>query len=118
MQLGQIIRSFGDETSAAEALIACGDIQLLASVDAMTRKFNESTGEYASGAVRRFANLASSEDWLGLMNVLERATDPGAECLTYMVGWSLRQDEAPPVSRADAASAHAGCTCGGSGGCT
>ena len=94
MQLGQIIRSFGDETSAAEALIACGDIQLLASVDAMTRKFNESTGEYASGAVRRFANLASSEDWLGLMSAIERTDDPARTVLVKMLRWALARDAA------------------------
>lgn len=118
MQLGEIIRGFNNEACAAEALVACGDIVLLARVDAMTARFGESVGEYASGAVRRFANLAGSEDWFGLMNVLERATDPGAGCLTYMVGWSLKQDEAPPASHADTDRMHAGCTCGGSGGCS
>lgn len=118
MQLGEIIRGFDDEARAAEALVACGDIVLLARVDAMTIRFGESVGEYASGAVRRFANLAGSEDWLGLMNILERTTDPGAGCLTYMVGWSLKQDEAPPAPPADINHAHAGCTCGGSGGCS
>jgi hypothetical protein len=118
MQLGEIIRDFNDEARAAEALVACGDIVLLVRVDAMTTRFGESVGEYASGAVRRFSNLAGSEDWLGLMNVLERADDPGAGCLTYMVGWSLKQDEASPASRVDTDHAHAGCTCGGNGGCS
>jgi hypothetical protein len=118
MQLGKIILGFDDEAHAAEALIACGDIVLLARVDAMTSRFGESVGEYASGAVRRFANLAASEDWLGLMNVLERSSDPGAGCLTYMVSWSLKQDEAPPAPHAGTSHAYAGCTCGGSGGCS
>lgn len=116
MQLGEIIRGFNDEARATEALIASGDIVLLARVNAMTSRFGESIGDYASGAVRRFANLASSEDWLGLMNVLERVSDPGTGCLTYMVGWSLKQDEASLAPHAD--HAHAGCTCGGSGGCS
>lgn len=118
MQLGEIIRGFDDEVHAAEALIACGDIVLLARVDAMTHRFGESVGEYASGAVRRFANLAGSEDWLGLMNALERTSDPGAGCLTYMIAWSLQQDEAPPASHNDMDHAHGECTCGGSGGCS
>ena len=75
-------------------------------------RFEETVGEYAAGAVRRFANLAASEDWLGLMNVIERADDPGIDCLTFMVKWSLRQDDAPP------APAHEGCTCVGNGGCS
>ena len=38
----------------------------------------------AAGAARRFANLASSEDWLALMNVIERADDPGVATLGHM----------------------------------
>jgi hypothetical protein len=111
MQLGEIIRSFGEEAPACEALLACNDIVLLARVGEAAERYQETTGEYAAGAVRRFANLAASEDWLGLMNVLERAADPGLGCLTYMVKWSLTRDEAPAVP-------HEGCTCGGNGGCS
>jgi hypothetical protein len=114
MQLGTLIRDFDDEARAAEALVACGDIVLLARVNAMTGRFDETLGEYASGAVRRFAGLAGSEDWLGLMNVLERASDPGAGCLVYMVDWSLKRDEATLAP----AEPHEGCTCGGHGGCS
>ena len=45
-------------------------------------------------------------------NPLALANDPGIDCLAYMVRWSLKQDEAPPVQ------AHQGCTCGGNGGCS
>jgi len=110
MQLGEIIRNFSDEARANEALLACGDLALMARVGEAAGHYDETVGEYASGAVRRFANFASSEDWLALMNAIERAEDPGFCCLNYMLNWSLRQDEAanaPP---------HAGC--GGSGGCT
>jgi hypothetical protein len=112
MQLGEIIRSFSEEGPAHEALLACEDIALFARIGEAANHFDETVGEYASGAVRRFANLAVSEDWLGLMNVVERASDPGLECLSYMVKWSLKQDETPPTP------AHSGCTCGGNGGCT
>lgn len=121
MQLGEVIRGFDDEAKAADALVACGDVALLARVDAMTERFGETVGEYASGAVRRFANLAESEDWLGLMNILERASDPGTGCLTYMVGWSLKHDDAMLTAAAspkESGPSHAGCTCGGSGGCS
>ncbi len=109
MQLGEIIRDFSDDGKAGEALLACDDLGLLAAMAAMAGRHDETAGEYASGAVRRFANLAANEDWLGLMNVIERAEDPGIDCLTYMIRWSLKQDEAAPA-------AHPGCTCGG-GGC-
>ncbi len=112
MQLGEIIRGFSEEAAASEALLACNDIVLFARVGEAAAHFDETVGEYAAGAVRRFANLAVSEDWLGLMNVVERADDPGIGCLTYMVNWSLKQDETPAVP------AHAGCTCEGGGGCS
>jgi hypothetical protein len=112
MQLGEIIRSFSEEVPANEALLACNDIVLFARVGEAASRYEETVGEYAAGAVRRFANLAVSEDWLGLMNVVERAKDPGIGCLTYMVNWSLKQDETAAVP------AHAGCTCGGEGGCS
>jgi hypothetical protein len=111
MQLGEIIRTFGEEARADEALLACNDIVLFARVGEAAGRYEETVGEYAAGAVRRFANLAGSEDWLGLMNVVERTDDPGIGCLLYMVNWSLKQDEAP------ATPSHAGCTCGG-GGCS
>ena len=77
MQLGEIITSFSEEAPANEALLACNDIVLFARVGEAAGRYDETVGEYAAGAVRRFANLAVSEDWLGLMNLIERAEDPG-----------------------------------------
>ena len=111
MQLGDIIRSFSEDGTASEALLG-NDIVLFARVGVAANRYEETIGEYASGAVKRFANLAESEDWLGLMNVVERTDDPGTGCLVYMVTWSLKKDETRE------APAHAGCTCGGGGGCS
>ncbi len=111
MQLGDIIRNLSDEAQASEALLSCNDIALVARVGVAAQRYEESVGDYAAGAVRRFANLAGSEDWLALMNVIERAQDPGLEVLAHMVDWSLRQDEASDKA------GHAGCGCGGHGGC-
>jgi hypothetical protein len=107
MQLGSIIREL--EGDAQAVLAATGDIILMARVNEMAGRFNEDPAEYATGAVRRFANLAGSEDWLALMNAVERAADPGVACLVQMIGWSLKQDAAP----APPAKPHAACTCGG-----
>ena len=111
MQLGEIIRTLSEDVAANEALLALNDIALFAQVRHAAEHFDETTGEYASGSVRRFANLASSEDWLALMNIIERARDPGTDCLSFMVKWSLKQDATPVKAP------HAGCTCGGEGSC-
>ena len=108
MQLGELIRGFSDETAAGEALLACGDIVLFARVSQAGDRYKETVGEYAAGAVRRFANLADSEDWLGLMNVVERVSGPGIGCLTYMITWSLKRDETPDNVK------NSSCSCGGS----
>ena len=111
MQLGEIIKAFSEDVAANEALLALNDIALFAQVQHAAERFDETTGEYAAGSVRRFANLASSEDWLALMNIIERAQDPGTDCLGFMVKWSLKQDATP------AKASPAGCTCGGEGNC-
>lgn len=113
MQLGNIIRELENDACASAVLAASGDIVLVARVNDMAGRFEEDPAEYVSGSVRRFANLAGSEDWLALMNAVERAADPGVACLVHMIGWSLKQDAAP----SPAAKPHAGCTCGG-GGCS
>jgi hypothetical protein len=110
MNLGEIIRNFSEEATANEALLALGDLSLLARVGRSAGHYEETAGEYAAGAVRRFANLALSEDWLALMNAIERTDEPGLQCLTHMLQWSLRQDEAENAPK------HEGCSCGG-GGC-
>ena len=48
---------------------------------------------------------------------VERLLLNGGQTL-YMVGWSLKQDEAAPQAQGEAGQPHAGCTCGGSGGCS
>ncbi len=110
MLLGEIIRDFSQKASAWEALLSCNDITLLARVGEAAERHEETIGEYAAGAVRRFTNLATSEDWLSLMNVIERSDDPGVSCLTMMMKWSLKRDEVEgPVQ--------SGCACGDGGGC-
>lgn len=94
MVLGQVLERLGDETFAAETLVALEDLNLVVQVEAAGRPFGEGVGEYAAGASRRFAQLASDEDWLALMAVIERADDAGMACLKHMLAWSLRHDAA------------------------
>ena len=90
MVLGQVLERLGDEAFAAETLVALEDLNLMVQVEAAGRPFGEGVGEYAAGASRRFAQLASDEDWLALMTALERADDAGTACLKHMLEGSLR----------------------------
>ena len=109
MVLGQVLERLGDEAFAAETLVALEDLNLMVQVEVAGRPFGEGIGEYAAGASRRFAQLASDEDWLALMTALERADDAGTACLKHMLEWSLRHD-------AESADEGCGgeCTCKGS----
>lgn len=110
MLLGQVLERLGDETFAAETLVALGDLPLMVAVEEAGQRFGESAPFYAAGATRRFAAFASDDDWLALMTALERADDPGAACLRQMLDWSLRQD----AEDSDDGCGSGHCTCKGS----
>jgi hypothetical protein len=108
MQLGMLMERLGQTDDAASALETLGDIVLLAEVQAMGARYDESPGEYVANAARRFAALGSDEDWLGLMTAMERSPEPAFTALELMLRWALKVDAAE-----GAEPAHAGCTCGG-----
>ena len=108
MLLGAILTALQDEDAAAAALLSLGDIVLLAEVEAARLPHDEGIGEYVSGATQRFAQLASDEDWLRLMTVLEKSPSPAASCLTTMVRWSVGRDAA-----VETISQSGGCSCRG-----
>ncbi len=110
MQLGALLNHLENEATAGAALQALGDIVLLARVEAMGAEHDEEPGVYVANGARRFAAHASDEDWLGLMNAIERAADPGRAVLEKIVLWSLDKDSTPESAP------HEGCSCGGGGG--
>ncbi len=81
MMLSHILRAFTEDSAADEALLAMGDLVLIASVEQESAFHGEARGEYVSGAVRRFARMAGDEDWLAVMNTLERSDKPAEDFL-------------------------------------
>ncbi|MFN3658696.1 MAG: hypothetical protein ACK4UO_15710 [Pseudolabrys sp.] len=81
MLLGDLLARFDDDTFAEEAVLSLGDLTLLARLREQAQANGERLGDYARGAVRRFAAEASDEDWVTLLGALARAEDPGAVCL-------------------------------------
>lgn len=92
MMLSHILRGLMDDRAAEEALISLGDLVLLASVETEAAHFEETRSEYVVGAVRRFARLASDEDWLAVMGKLERGDRPAEAFLTFVLRWALKRD--------------------------
>ena len=103
MLLGDMIRNLSDEAQAAEALLGLSDLPLVAAIEQARQAHGETAGGYAAGAVARFADQAGDEDWLALMNRIERTDDPAAACLRAMLEWSLKQDSTEGET---------GCSCG------
>ncbi len=112
MLLGTIMSRLRDEDIAAAALMSLGELVLVAEVESARVAHEESAGEYVSGAVQRFARLASDEDWLGMMTALERSDDPATTCLATMLRWSIARDAQAPGAR----ETPGGCSCGDGGG--
>ena len=108
MQLGSLLSSLDDETNAAAALDAIGDLVLYAEVLEAGACYDESLGQYVRAAVRRYASRASDEDWLALMTAVEKGDNPGRAVLQRILHWALAQDASE-----DAAPPHSGCSCGG-----
>ncbi len=109
MLLGAVINGLKNETTALEALLSLGDIVLLADVERARRPFEESVGEYITGAAQRFAQNAGDEDWLRLMTALEKSGQPAETAVEIMVRWSIARDA--PLTFEN--STHGGCSCGG-----
>lgn len=109
MNLGRLMKRLEDESDAAEALAALGDIRLFAAVVEMGERYEETPAEYVANASRRFASLASGEDWMALMTAMDRAEDPGKAALSRMLDWSLARDgETTKICELEGS-----CSCGG-----
>ncbi len=108
MQLGTLMERLAQEDDAAAALDALGDIVLFTEVQAMGECYEESPGAYVANAARRFAAMASDEDWLSLMTAMERSQRPAHAALERMLRWSLRCDAAEQSSQPTDQ-----CSCGG-----
>lgn len=111
MLLGEVIERLSNEDDAGAALEALNDVVLFTEIDAMSKNFDESPPQYVAASAARFAAMASDEDWLGLMNTIERAGDPAQAVLVRMVKWGLARDAA------DLQPAPAKKSCGGNCGC-
>ncbi len=81
MLLGDILKTFSDDSAATEYLVSLGNMPLVLRLQELAAKEGESLGEFASAAVQRYASEASEEEWLTLIGLLSRAADPAEVCL-------------------------------------
>jgi hypothetical protein len=89
MLLGDLLSRFDDENIAEEAVLALGDVAMIARLREAADASGLAFGTFAAGAVRRYAAEASDEEWTTLMGVLSRAPDPGLACLRRALAHAL-----------------------------
>jgi len=94
MLLGHLLARFDDDVFAEEAVLALGDLTLLARLRKQAEQSGQPLGDYARSAVRRFAAEANDEQWVTLLGALVRAEDPGSVCLKRALAHSLQAEPA------------------------
>ncbi|XSG82031.1 MAG: hypothetical protein ACPW61_13315 [Methyloligella sp. ZOD6] len=76
MVLGDLLARFGDETTVTEAVLGLGNLRLLAALRRRADEEGMTLGAFTTQAVRRYAEVAPDEEWITMMGLLDRATDP------------------------------------------
>jgi hypothetical protein len=93
--LGDIIARLTDETTATETILGLGDISLLTEMRLHAEDNRLALGDYASWAVRTYADNAPPDEWTTLIGALGRSDDPGGVCLRRALSYVL--DRASPA---------------------
>jgi hypothetical protein len=96
MLLGDMIARFDDPAYAGEALMALGDLVLVADIIAAAEAEGVAPGELARQAVDRFVAAATDEDWVSVVGAMERAEDPAREFLRRALALVPRAGQARP----------------------
>jgi hypothetical protein len=89
---GSLLTMLDTETGALRVLTSLEDAALLGEIEEVGVEHDETPGEYAVNAARRFSAIATADDWLALRTALERAEDPALTALERMLRWSLLKD--------------------------
>ena len=90
MMLGDLLAELSDETAATEAILSVDDLPMLAAMREQAQADGLDLPAYVAAAMRRYASEASDEEWITLMGLINRASDPGVVCLKRAFGHALQ----------------------------
>lgn len=88
--LGDILARLTDETTAVETILGAGDLTLLAAVKEQAATDGLDLGACVVQTVQRYTNEANDEEWVTLIGLMNRTTDPGTICLKRAFEHALR----------------------------
>ena len=97
MMLGQLIADLENEAVAEEALLALGDLVLIAGVNEIAARDNASAGTVVAAAIGSFIGTAGPEAWMSAMRAASDSPSPGAACLRVMLQHTIGVAAAPGV---------------------
>ena len=81
MMLGDILSRLNDDSEATEIILGAGDLRMLAAMRERAQAAGLDLASFARAAVLRYSAQASDEEWITLMGLIGRASDPGTVCL-------------------------------------
>jgi hypothetical protein len=89
MLLGELMAHLDDEPTAEEALLATGDLALIAGLRQAAAAEGATIGAHLMQRVADFVACAGPDDWMAVMTAASGASDPGAACLRAMLRSSV-----------------------------
>jgi len=90
MILGDILKRVSDDGEATEIILGAGDLRMLAAMKERAQAAGLDLASFAKAAVVRYAAQASDEEWITLMGLIGRTSDPGMVCLKRAFDDALR----------------------------
>ncbi len=93
--LGSLIEALADDTKAVEIVDRLGDPGLAMALRAVADDLGVSLAEYASWAVRAYADQASADDWTTLLGALDQSPAPAREWLRRALTTVVSATERP-----------------------
>jgi hypothetical protein len=79
--LGNILAGLTDEATAAETILGTGDLSLLTAVRERASAEGVDLATCVTQTLQRYLVQASHEEWITLMGMLNRSSDPATTCL-------------------------------------
>jgi hypothetical protein len=70
-----------NDGEAAEIILGVGDLRMLTAMQEHAKAAGLDLADFAKAALQRYATEATDEEWITLMGLMGRTSDPGLVCL-------------------------------------
>jgi hypothetical protein len=101
--LGDLIARFQDEAEAEQAVLAIGDLAMLAALREHAAATGLGIGASMATAARRYAVEATDGEWITLLGAMGEANDPGSVYLKRALAYvreGAKPDQCGHIRRA------------------